>query len=108
MIVLAGCSEAAPAAQGTQIECAIGEGSEFEPVCILEKISTSEVVLHGPEGSFRRLTLGENGRYSPADGAEDIVVLAATGAHAGFDTIAFGDDRYHIPRAEISEAVSGD
>ena len=78
------------------MECAIGAGADFSAVCTLERVSGSDqIILHHPDGGFRRL------RYDPASG----MLAALDGADAvvpetgeGVLQFAVGADRYRLPR----------
>lgn len=94
--LLAGCGDASPAPEGEKIECAIGLGAAFDKVCTLERVAgRNEIVLHHPDGGFRRLTTDPaSGAPVPVDGAEPAVIEEAEGAFQ----IAVGPDRYRITR----------
>jgi hypothetical protein len=56
----------------------------------------NDVILHHPDGGFRRLTRDPaTGALAPRDGAE--VLVPEQGA-AGAEAFAIGADRYLIPR----------
>ena len=102
LALLAGCgAPASPPPPGDDIDCAIGAGAEFAPVCTLELVAgTDAVVVHHPDGGFRRLRRDSaTGLIAPSDGAESLRIEPS-----GKDVLQFtiGADRYHIPRAMLA------
>lgn len=98
-VLLAACGGAeSPSPPGDAVDCAIGAGADFSPVCTLERVAgTPEVVLHHPDGGFRRLTRDPaSGALAPLDGAEPLMSAANDPEALQF---AIGQDRYRIPRA---------
>jgi hypothetical protein len=96
-LAVAGCGAGSPLPQGETVDCAIGNTADFAPVCILERAGDS-VVVHHPDGSFRRFTLDPaRGGLSPRDGAEALVPAG--------DSFAVGADRYRIPASLIAPPV---
>lgn len=95
LILLAGCGAPSPAPQGETIACAIGKGADFAEVCTLEPIAgTSQIVIHHPDGGFRRLSLDPaTGALAPLDGAEPVVLEA----RQGVVQFVIGPDRYRLP-----------
>ncbi|MFN4019287.1 MAG: hypothetical protein ACK4IC_02085 [Erythrobacter sp.] len=85
-----------PPPPGDDIACAIGAGADFSPVCTLEKAAgTSQIVLHHPDGGFRRLVRDPaTGALATRDGADPLVQEARTQDAVQF---AIGADRYRIP-----------
>lgn len=98
LAVLAACGSESPPPPGHAIDCAIGAGVDFSPVCTLERVAgTSQIVLHRPDGGFRRLGRDPaSGALAPLDGADPLVSEAGDGEALQF---AVGQDRYRIPRA---------
>jgi hypothetical protein len=98
LTVLAACGSESPPPPGDSIDCAIGAGAEFSAVCTLEQVAgTAQIVLHHPDGGFRRLTRdGATGALAPLDGADPLVSEADDPQAMQF---ALGADRYRIPRA---------
>lgn len=80
---------------GDTIACAIGQGAEFAEVCTLERIAgTSQIVIHHPDGGFRRLSYDPaNDTLAPLDGADPAVIEEAQGVLQ----FAVGQDRYRLP-----------
>lgn len=103
LIALAGCgvSETSPPPPGALVDCAIGAGAELSPVCTLEEVAgTNEIVIHHPDGGFRRLIRdAETGDLSPLDGADPLVIEQGGGLQ-----FALGADRYSIPPELIAPA----
>jgi hypothetical protein len=107
MTVAAGsCGEAARAPEGEVIECAIGAGVKFAPVCIAEwgpgfVGDAHGVVIWHPDGSFRRLTyfMDEPG-FEASDGA-DLAVVSVRGDQT---EITVGQDRYRFAGQLVADA----
>ncbi len=98
LVLLAACSGGeSPPPPGDKVDCAIGAGAEFSPVCTLERVAgTAQIVLHHPDGGFRRLTSDPaTGALAPLDGADPLVGMADDAQALQF---AIGQDRYRIPR----------
>ncbi len=98
-VLLAACGGAeSPPPPGDAVDCAIGAGAEFSPVCTLERVAgTQQFVLHHPDGGFRRLTRDlATGALAPLDGADPLMSAADAPEALQF---AIGQDRYRIPRA---------
>ena len=93
---LAGCGTESPPPAGETIACAIGAETDFAEVCTLERIAGSaEVVLHHPDGGFRRVSFDPaTGALAPLDGAEPMVI----GGWEGGVQFTIGPDRYRIAR----------
>ncbi len=99
LVLCAACSGSeSPLPPGDEIDCAIGAGAAFLPVCTLERVAgTQDIVVHHPDGGFRRLTRDPaTGVLAPLDGAEPLVSTADDAQALQF---AIGQDRYRIPRA---------
>ena len=104
-IVLAvGCSEnngsvpdKASAARGEAIACALGGAAEFKPVCAVERDRQGDtlfLVVHHPNGGFRRFEVLRDGRgLAVADGADEGQVQVASDALVA----AVAGDRYRFP-----------
>jgi hypothetical protein len=96
LVLLAACSSQSPPPPGDEVECAIGSGADFSAVCTLERVSgTPMIILHHPDGGFRRLTFDPaSGTLAAMDGADPVVLEAGEGVLQ----FAVGADRYRIPR----------
>ncbi|MCZ8369348.1 MAG: hypothetical protein O9293_05170 [Porphyrobacter sp.] len=94
--LLAGCGGTSPPPEGETIECAIGEGAAFASACTLERVAwTQEIILHHPDGGFRRLAFDPaSGALAPLDGADPVIIEPGEGPLQ----FAIGADRYRIPR----------
>jgi len=96
LLLLAGCGAESPPPEGDTIACAIGEDAAFADVCTLERgAGGSEVIIHHPDGGFRRLTIDPaNGAPAALDGADALVLEQGEGVWQ----FAIGPDRYRLPR----------
>ncbi len=107
--MLAGCSAAdSPPPPGDTIECAIGEGTELSPDCVLERVSNDSFVIHHPGGSFRRFVrIEEPGDLGLrlADGAE--VIIEERWQGDGLYLIALEGEEYRFPITLLKEGGSG-
>ena len=89
-----------PPPPGAEIDCAIGAGADFSPVCTLEQATGGEIVIHHPDGGFRRFVrVAETGALVPLDGAEPLVPEPGVADEGSF---AVGADRYRIPPALLT------
>jgi len=73
--LLAACGgNMSPEPDGELIECAIGAGAQFEPVCTMEHVSADELVIHHPGGGFRRFLRDDQNpvQLIAADGAQGL------------------------------------
>jgi hypothetical protein len=97
LALLVGCAAESPPPPGEDVDCAIGEGTDFAADCTLERVAGgAEIVLHHPDGGFRRLIPDPaTGALLPRDGAEVLVPEGGAGDVLAF---AIGPDRYRIPR----------
>lgn len=99
-LVLAACGDAGEPLPGTAIECALGGSAQFAPDCTMEKQARdglSLLIVHHPDGGFRRFELGDDARgIVTADGMEQAVV---TPSDAMLE-ISVGADRYRLPVTE--------
>ena len=112
VVGLAGCharSADPVAASGDdgRIACKPVGAADFAPVCAVERTAAADgliLVLHHPDGAFRRLLVTKDGRgVIAADGAERAVVTVA-GDHQ--IEVALGGDRYRLP-ATVKGAAPG-
>ncbi len=99
--MLAGCLDTSPAPEGLPLECAIGPGAAFDRACLLETVSVDEVVLHRPDGGFRRLIREKGNRLVPADGADAIRVLDSGDGDEGERIFLIGDEQYRVPDSAL-------
>lgn len=104
LVLLAACSETgesgepAPRPTGETIACSLGEAVAFDEECIVER-SGQELVVHHPDGSFRRLTLDPAGAgLIAADGADDSIQRIM----GNWLILQVGPDAYRFPFTEAS------
>ncbi|MGN3973108.1 hypothetical protein [Tsuneonella sp. SYSU-LHT278] len=88
------------AAEGaTRIECALGEGGNMGPDCLVERVAGEEggeFVVRHPDGKFRRFRIAPDRRGMIAvDGADD-AVNAIAGDPPVLE-VTVGADRYRFP-----------
>lgn len=89
---------AAVAEDDDRIECRIGNSTQFQRFCTIERGEGSDgalLTLRKPDGGFRRLLVATDGRgVVAADGAEDAQVTIL-----GDDRIevAIGGDSFRLP-----------
>lgn len=103
LVMVAGCgTEPSPPPPGDTVDCAIGAGAELSPVCTLEEVAgTSEIVIHHPDGGFRRLLRDpQTGDLAPLDGADPLVIEQGTGLQ-----FSVGTDRYSIAPELLTPAA---
>lgn len=101
VLTSAGCSAGAEQPQATagaqRIECALGEGSEYAPVCLIERsFAHGERVLtvRHPDGGFRRFEQVADGRgLIIVDGADEAKLDFAEGVL----NVTVAHDRYRFP-----------
>ncbi|RSV35595.1 hypothetical protein CA233_13750 [Sphingomonas sp. ABOLD] len=93
-MLVAGCGAdpaSQPAAQAGETVACGPVGETLLPVCTLERGADGLLVLHHPDGGFRRLRM-EGNAITAADGAE----LAATRHVGGATEVAIGGMRYRL------------
>ena len=100
MLGLAACSPDVDQPQAEEgadmIECALGEGSEFGPDCLVERAEVEgerQLIVRHPDGGFRRFAQLEDGRgLVELDGADEME------RELQGDTlvISVGSDRYRF------------
>lgn len=101
-LALSACQSATaptPAELGTVIDCALGKDGGFKPVCSVERSADSNgallLILHHPDGGFRRLLVTTDGRgVVAADGASPAQVTMLADH---LIEVAVDEDRYHLP-----------
>lgn len=98
---LAACSsgEETQPPNGDPIECALGKGAKFTPVCIYDyRAAENQIVVWHPDGGFRRFGVLPGGAgVTSADGAEDVI----QGLMGGKLEVTVGDDRYLLPTKPV-------
>lgn len=103
LLALVACNrgEAQPqASDGAQrIECAQGEGSEFGPDCLVEKVAGEEgleFVVRHPGGAFRRFRIAQDRTSMIAIDGADEAVSTLSGDPPELE-VTVGPDRYRFP-----------
>jgi hypothetical protein len=89
--------QAAPGA--VRVECALGEGSQFGPDCLIEKVAGeqgSEFVVRHPDGGFRRFRIAEDRSGMVALDGADTAVNELVGEPKVLQ-VTVGADRYRFP-----------
>ncbi len=110
-LTLVACGDEAvvvpPAADGDAIDCAIGPGAEYSPVCTLEWIAAEDgdeakpFLIHHPAGGFRRVNLNPTtASLSARDGAGELVDLPSN--IDGVFEFEIDSDRYRIPLTALA------
>jgi hypothetical protein len=110
MVLLAACGTQSPEPGGITMDCAIGAGSDFDPVCSVYEVKAVDedayLVMWHPDGGFRRV------RYRNADQTVEVLDGAAaatdvTHLEDGSVQFAIDGDRYRLPAQIVSlnEAV---
>jgi hypothetical protein len=110
-LALVACGDEAvappPVAEGDAIDCAIGPGAEYSPVCTLEWIAAEDgdeakpFLIHHPAGGFRRVNLDPlTARLSARDGAGELVDLPSD--VDGVFEFEIDTDRYRIPLTALA------
>jgi hypothetical protein len=92
-------ASATTAAAGTAgVPCALHGTGLFDVSCPVERIVSGNglmLVIHHPDGGFRRLQVTTDGRgVVTADGSEGAMVSVV---NPGTIEVAVGDDRYRLP-----------
>ncbi len=104
-LALAGCHKhrgdaiADAAAHGAVVPCALAGAKTFKPECAVERTTAADdglmLVMHHPDGGFRRLLVTTDGRgVVTADGSDQATVAVLD---PGTIEVTVGDDRYHLP-----------
>lgn len=104
LVLAVGCSEndgsvpdKASVAGGEAISCALGGAAELKPVCAVERDRQGDtlfLVVHHPNGGFRRFEVLKDGRgLAVADGADEGQAQVASDALV----VAVAGDRYRFP-----------
>jgi hypothetical protein len=86
------------AAHAASVSCALSGAPAFRSVCTIEKMVSGEgltLVIHHPDGGFRRLTVTTDGRgVITADGSETAIVSVVDPATI---EVRVDRDRYRLP-----------
>ncbi len=110
LIAVSGCSagaeqsQAAPGAE--RIECALGEGAEFAPDCLVERSAVEGervLTVRHPDGGFRRFDQVDDGRgLVIADGADQAKLTFA----GDMLEVTVATDRYRFPAVPTNAGAS--
>ncbi len=103
-LLLASCGgsskvpERAEVEGGEEITCALAGAPDAKPVCAVERNASAYgliLIIHHPNGGFRRLLVTTDGRgVIAADGAENAIVKPLD---KGLIEVSIGGDRYRLP-----------
>jgi hypothetical protein len=104
LLCLAGCSASAPAGgQDDTIDCALASAANFSHDCTVERTrqdGAELLVVHHPDGGFRRFKLLDHGKsLTAADGAQALAVART----ADRVDVAIDGDRYRFPATMLSD-----
>ncbi|HEY0270925.1 MAG TPA: hypothetical protein VGC10_08050 [Sphingomonas sp.] len=104
LLLLAGCHKQSAdphgeaAGEAISVFCALAGAATFKSDCTIEKTATGDglmLVIHHPDGGFRRLTVTTDGRgVIAADGSQPAEVSVVDPATI---EVAVGADRYRLP-----------
>ncbi|MEM1196122.1 MAG: hypothetical protein AAGH57_08465 [Pseudomonadota bacterium] len=111
-VACTGCAPVSELAQGESIDCALGEGADWAPDCILEPIDQDLFVIHHPDGSSYRYRFTDRARSAvTSDGAEPMIALyverSSLGSGADRAMIQFSSQgfRYRFDPDDIPTAL---
>ena len=93
VLVLAACGK--PAAEpptGERIACALDGAPEFADICTLERVG-NQLVIHRPNGAFRRLEIVSDGGVAALDGADEAREEVLANGRVG---VTIAGDRYRF------------
>lgn len=89
---------------GEHIDCAVAGSAQLKPVCAVERVEAEgrlELVVHHPDGAFRRFTVMTDGSgLVAADGAQ----AAITRLDGDRLDVTLGADRYVFPARRKPDA----
>lgn len=96
------------AEQAPAISCALAGATNFTKDCTVERLVSGDgltLVLHHPDGGFRRLQVATDGRgVVTADGADPAVVAVVA---PGTIEVTVGPDRYRLPATVKGQGLPG-
>ena len=81
------------------VSCALNGALTYTDACTLERAGTT-VVIHHPNGGFRRFEVLADGGLAEADGAQRAVVVRSGSSLQ----VTLGADRYRLDEAELGHA----
>lgn len=86
------------AARAAAVPCALAGAKSFQGICTVERTVSGDglaLVMHHPDGGFRRLLVTTDGRgVVTADGADQATVTVVDPSTI---EVAVGGDRYRLP-----------
>lgn len=86
-----------PVPQGETVACAVAGAVDFAENCVIERVheaGSDILVLHHPDGGFRRLIVLPSGGLIAADGAAQAEVTEQQGVFE----VTLEQDRYRVPQ----------
>ena len=92
---------AAPVPEGDALACAVAGAADFTDECVVERVHEAGadiLVLHHPDGAFRRLIVLPSGGLIAADGAAQAQVIDGDGAFE----VTIEQDRYRVAKALVA------
>ena len=114
-LALAGCDKSsapgagqttADATKGASVPCALAGSSSFSAQCTVERMTAGDnlvLVMHHPDGGFRRLLVATDGRgVMTADGSDAATVSVVD---PGTIEVGVGGDRYRLPATVKGQAL---
>ncbi len=112
LAILGGCERKAEdpviaaAARAATVPCALSGSTTFADECGVERLVAGDgltLVMHHPDGGFRKLLVATDGRgVVTADGAQDATVTVIDPATI---EVVVGDDRYRLPATIKGQAL---
>lgn len=91
---------------GEMVSCALDNGSVFSDDCRLERDSGGVIIIHHPNGAFRRLRISPGGRdVTTADGFAPAITHPA---QDGALEVQVGNDRYRLHVQPQGDGANGD
>jgi len=105
-LLLSACSpNASTVPAGDLVDCALAGAAQFSHDCSVERSAQNGdpvLVVHHPNGGFRRFTVLDGGRsVGAADGAQALAVAA----NGQWVDVAADNDRYRFPAKMLSDAA---
>ena len=111
-LALAGCEKSstgeatADGTKGASVPCALAGSAGFKSECTVERMTSGNdlvLVMHHPDGGFRRLLVATDGRgVTTADGSDQ---AAVTVLDPGTIEVGVGGDRYRLPATVKGQAL---
>ena len=113
-LALAGCEKSVPGAgqttadatKGASVPCALAGSASFSSQCTVERMTAGDnlvLVMHHPDGGFRRLLVATDGRgVMTADGSDTATVSVVD---PGTIEVGVGGDRYRLPATVKGQAL---